>query len=238
MLLRSVSQHVRDQNWFAVWIDFAIVVVGVFIGIQVANWNEVQSQRIDAQRALSTVLIDLVPLREEISQTAASHLDAAISIDALMNSLESNKDIPSDEANRTIRSAAMVSVLPSTPAALDDLLVAARLDLLGEDAMRDALRALAEEVETTARFLAELLKQSSAGIDGIYPYITITRTPRVTGSSFDIGAVDFNAMRSDDETRIALTRLYIYHSNQHRAMQGVIDAIDLVFAEAHDSREL
>ena len=40
MLLRSLTRHVRNQNWFAVWIDFVIVVVGVFIGIQVANWND------------------------------------------------------------------------------------------------------------------------------------------------------------------------------------------------------
>ena len=40
MLLRKVTQHVKNQNWFAVFIDFIIVVVGVFIGIQVANWND------------------------------------------------------------------------------------------------------------------------------------------------------------------------------------------------------
>ena len=40
MLLRRITKHVSDQNWFAVFIDFLIVVVGVFIGIQVANWNE------------------------------------------------------------------------------------------------------------------------------------------------------------------------------------------------------
>ena len=33
MLLRRVMEHVRDQNWAAVAIDFVIVVVGVFIGI-------------------------------------------------------------------------------------------------------------------------------------------------------------------------------------------------------------
>jgi hypothetical protein len=27
-------KHVQDQNWFAVGIDFLIVVTGVFIGIQ------------------------------------------------------------------------------------------------------------------------------------------------------------------------------------------------------------
>jgi len=40
MLLRRVIEHVREQNWLAVFIDFLIVVVGVFIGIQVANWND------------------------------------------------------------------------------------------------------------------------------------------------------------------------------------------------------
>ena len=39
MLLRRITKHVTDQNWFAVFIDFLIVVTGVFIGIQVANWN-------------------------------------------------------------------------------------------------------------------------------------------------------------------------------------------------------
>ena len=39
MLLRRITKHVTDQNWFAAFIDFLIVVVGVFIGIQVANWN-------------------------------------------------------------------------------------------------------------------------------------------------------------------------------------------------------
>ena len=39
MLLRSITKHVKDQNWFAVFLDFFIVVVGVFIGIQVNDWN-------------------------------------------------------------------------------------------------------------------------------------------------------------------------------------------------------
>lgn len=40
MLLRRVIEHVRRQEWTAIGIDFAIVVIGVFVGIQVANWNE------------------------------------------------------------------------------------------------------------------------------------------------------------------------------------------------------
>ncbi len=48
MLLRRVIDHVRKQEWTAIAIDFVIVVVGVFVGIQAANWNE---QRADESRA-------------------------------------------------------------------------------------------------------------------------------------------------------------------------------------------
>lgn len=40
MLLRRMSEHVRGQNWFAVVLDFLIVVFGVFIGFQLTTWND------------------------------------------------------------------------------------------------------------------------------------------------------------------------------------------------------
>jgi len=39
MILRRVIAHVGKQEWTAIVIDLAIVIVGVFIGIQVSNWN-------------------------------------------------------------------------------------------------------------------------------------------------------------------------------------------------------
>lgn len=40
MRLRSLTKHVRDQNWFAVFLDFFIVVAGILIAFQITNWNE------------------------------------------------------------------------------------------------------------------------------------------------------------------------------------------------------
>ena len=39
MILRRVIDHFRKQEWTAIVIDFLIVVLGVFVGIQVSNWN-------------------------------------------------------------------------------------------------------------------------------------------------------------------------------------------------------
>lgn len=39
MILSRITQALRQQNWIAVAIELAIVVLGVFIGMQVSNWN-------------------------------------------------------------------------------------------------------------------------------------------------------------------------------------------------------
>lgn len=59
MLLRRVTEHIKAQNWFAVGIDFFIVIIGVFLGIQVANWNATQANKRTAQKAIESVQAEL-----------------------------------------------------------------------------------------------------------------------------------------------------------------------------------
>ena len=40
MILRRFTQHLDDQNWFAVSLDLIVVVLGIFIGLQVTDWNQ------------------------------------------------------------------------------------------------------------------------------------------------------------------------------------------------------
>ena len=44
MLLRRVSSHVQSENWFAVFLDLIVVVVGLFIGLQIDTWWEGQKE--------------------------------------------------------------------------------------------------------------------------------------------------------------------------------------------------
>jgi hypothetical protein len=46
MILRRVIKHFRHQEWTAIFLDFLIVVVGVFVGLQISNWN---AARLDSQ---------------------------------------------------------------------------------------------------------------------------------------------------------------------------------------------
>jgi hypothetical protein len=59
VILRSIVHAIRTQNWTAIAIELVIVIIGVFIGTQVANWNEERIERRETQRML-------VQLRPEI----------------------------------------------------------------------------------------------------------------------------------------------------------------------------
>src|SRR4051812_39978670 len=45
MILRRITEHLKQQHWTAIAIDLGIVVLGVFIGLQVNNWNEARNDR-------------------------------------------------------------------------------------------------------------------------------------------------------------------------------------------------
>ena len=45
MRLRSLTKHIREQNWFAVALDFFIVVVGILLAFQITEWNEARDDR-------------------------------------------------------------------------------------------------------------------------------------------------------------------------------------------------
>ena len=64
MILRRITKHVKDQNWFAVVLDFFIVVAGVFIGLQVSNWNDARAIRISESDFLGRLHDDIVELQE------------------------------------------------------------------------------------------------------------------------------------------------------------------------------
>ena len=59
MILRRLVDHIKNQHWTMVFLDFVIVVVGVFIGLQVNNWNQARQERHHAALLLSTLGVSM-----------------------------------------------------------------------------------------------------------------------------------------------------------------------------------
>lgn len=69
MLLRRVIAHFRKQEWTAIALDFLIVVGGVFIGIQVSNWNAERGERAKEYGYLVSLHEDLMRSIATIDRT-------------------------------------------------------------------------------------------------------------------------------------------------------------------------
>ena len=71
MILRRFSQALKKQNWPAIWIEFVLLVSGVFLGIPVSNWN--QQRTIDKHAKVFTERLR-EDLRVEVWRFAALKL--------------------------------------------------------------------------------------------------------------------------------------------------------------------
>ena len=59
MIYKRFAANLRVQNWFAIGIELGIVVLGVFIGTWVANWNHARLERNETQQLLSQLRVEL-----------------------------------------------------------------------------------------------------------------------------------------------------------------------------------
>jgi hypothetical protein len=70
MIFRRVKAHVAKEDWFAVFIDFLIVVAGVFIGLQVSNWSQQQVENARSKTYLerldNDISLDIGTLKKRI----------------------------------------------------------------------------------------------------------------------------------------------------------------------------
>lgn len=59
MILRSVARALRRQDWATVIIEFIVVVAGIFVALQVDNWNQHRKDNISEQVFLGRLAADM-----------------------------------------------------------------------------------------------------------------------------------------------------------------------------------
>ena len=133
MILRRITEHVKAQNWFAVAIDFVIVVLGVFLGIQLGNWNAAQASarlgRDYVERLIRDLKEDEATVRNEAAYYGAV-LDSVQRTDALLRAPDADPRALVVNAYR----ASEISYSAPVRATWDEIVSAGHLDLLPDGA--------------------------------------------------------------------------------------------------------
>lgn len=159
MILRRVTEHLSKQHWTAVFLDFVIVVVGVFLGIQVANWNESRKERVEERRYYAQILDDLrvdqQSLRYAQQRSDSFDLAAEDTLRAMRTGLPQNV-IPGRFAVQ-IHYAGFLYIPRSSRRTYDELISAGKLGLLRNEAAKAAIADYYESFDTVRQW-DELLR--------------------------------------------------------------------------------
>ncbi len=66
MILRRIADAFRRQDWFTVFVETMIVVLGVFLGLQVNNWNAARADRLAEREIIDAIADDIRREREDL----------------------------------------------------------------------------------------------------------------------------------------------------------------------------
>ena len=138
MLLRRITKHVKDQNWFAVGIDFCIVVIGVFIGIQVANWNDARAERADAVVVLERLEQDFEQILERADLSLTAHDRNLNAAGRLILGIR-NQALEEETLLEDIGAASNFSTFPGKSSTFTQLVSGGQLELIRSQDLRSAL---------------------------------------------------------------------------------------------------
>ena len=185
MLLRRVTLHVRDQNWTAVLIDFVIVVVGVFVGLQVQDWNEARKDRIEEQQLLGRLLEEavlLIDVHDQELRQFRSRADVLIGVNPILFSQAPVRAITDLECLHITFSHVQRRSTDELPV-LDEILETGRLSLLKDPHITDNLRTYLLRRERSRAHYEEVVNELFR-LHSRYPgLISIRRLPVPAGST-------------------------------------------------------
>lgn len=236
MILRRITQALRRQDWFTVFVETMIVVMGVFLGIQVANWNDAQQSKVEAARLLGRLETDLIEMRQYVQGQQQSSYRYAVASDDIMTSIETGKPLTEEKAAAAMSEAFNASLPPSPPLSFNDMMSSGRLDLLDDARTRDALQNFAHHVDFSGRAANFLVKDYRNAVHSLSPYVAYERKPmpEIGDNLGLVKKVDTARLQEEDAARAALADLFIFHANMQGLSERSLQSIDEVLAAINE----
>ena len=141
MLLRRITQHVKAQNWFAVVIDFTIVVFGILLAFQITEWNQARKDRILEREYLERVVQDLEGDAKALELSIRLAISRAEKLDLVLNLRNDAKAAVDNQCAYLIGVAmgSVASLRPSLNQTHGEMVTSGNLSLLRSNTIKNQL---------------------------------------------------------------------------------------------------
>ncbi|MFC2954067.1 hypothetical protein ACFOOP_19175 [Marinicaulis aureus] len=178
MILRRITEHVKTQNWTAVALDFVIVVMGVFIGIQVSNWNAARIADAQAGDLLQRMIAEAEDARADMAGYQADNhviLNDALKLAARLNETDACLRMDDNMKELVLR----VGDFPPprfSLATAREALESGNLSALDAAEIRDSVRKIADEMNFMDRQWQRYIRIKQDIEQKIYPAAGLSLT--------------------------------------------------------------
>ena len=228
MILRRLSEHVKDQNWFAVVLDFLIVVTGVFIGMQVNTWNSERQARAGEQKYLERLNQDLAVSIEQ-NEWRMAFMERQNRYSTL--ALERLEVCAVQEEDRVAFANAFYHVGKSLPPILvrgviNELNATGNFQTIQNVALRDAITKATEAIETSDLIFSTTLMRANPHVVYVESQLEYRISAARNGSvdiAWDEIAFDLETLCADNRFRSALSVSQAYTNDM---LNNVIRTLD------------
>ena len=222
MIVRRITGHLKKQHWTAVFLDLAIVVLGVFIGLQVNNWSEARNEQRTERAYLERLRVDFDANVKELQSFIDGRRSDGKTLSELAIALHDGGTPPSVEA---LQSPLCRWGAPPLPAlrqgTYNELVSSGRLSLLRDERLRTLLAdySAAEDRSIYVGTLLPVVLQGTASLDGYRSWVVTSKAAATRNGA--VGC-DFNiaGMQRDPRIASAVAQLFRYqklHENFRRA---------------------
>jgi hypothetical protein len=160
MLLRRVIKHFRHQEWTAIVIDFVIVVVGVFVGIQVSNWNQAQSDNRLGEELAERLRADLLVEAWNYAMLIEYLADVQSNTDKALAGLQGTSEISDEQLLIAAYRATQYNEGTTQRTTYDELISTGKIGFITDKTLVNAATLIYETLE-----LDQLLNE---GVDSAY----------------------------------------------------------------------
>jgi hypothetical protein len=163
MIIRRFITALRQQDWTTVTIEFLIVVAGIFVGLQVDDWNRSVNDRALERGYLERLHADisrLLPMQQRILTRRTETLGQLSNIaDAffIKSSIESLTDAHCQALTRSHIYSPLTTAMP----AMNEMLGTGALGLIKDVRLRDELSSLQIQIARSEELVARLGRRAT-----------------------------------------------------------------------------
>jgi len=159
MILRRFTEHLKEQNWFAVGLEVIVVIVGIFLGMQVTDWNENRKDHNDGQDFISRIHNEVLAVEQTSNRVRERRLNLISPLDsAAVIIFDKNKSgILTDEQCFALGTSHYFNIAISDLPSFVELMSAGRVAILEDHQLRTALI----ELKQTLVMLKEMIQDAT-----------------------------------------------------------------------------